>query len=224
MSNGFDARSYLLIVMLSLAMGCTAESEDPPKNETRGVEAHRSAFKDAIGDFDSATDAAKSSLETGKQSLLDFKSAVAEAKNRRPAFAAVHDAWEEVGRKTDDLEARFLQLVQSADSFFESVEEQASTIVSEKLRETTLEQVKSSKSAYLERMKSTKSSIEEISTAKIQVDDTMKALEIRFALEVVDEEIQRVFDEIDGMILSVMSDLEALKIESERIANGEIEK
>ena len=177
----------------------------------------KSAFAGIIGNFETESSELETVLEDGKESLLNFKTAIQEARDKDAEFNKVYTSWDSVAAKTVRLQARFHQLVQGADDFYKVVRERAGSISDERLRNESLAFIQKSELAYAEQLKKTKEAIAQVDGMKTKVDDTMKALEIRFAVDVIDQRLGEMFAEIDGMIESVLSALKELEEESKQV-------
>lgn len=177
----------------------------------------KSAFAHIIGDFEKESGALESVLENGKESLLSFKSAIQEARDKDAEFNKVYTHWNAVEQKTIQLQARFRQLVNGANDFYTVVRERANSITDEKLRSESLVFIQKSELAYAAQLAKTKGAIAQVDGMKVKVDDTMKALEIRFAVEVIDQRLGEMFTEIDSMIESVLTALKELEAESKEV-------
>lgn len=177
----------------------------------------KTAFAGIIDDFQTESQSLEKVLENGKSALLDFKSAIQEARDKDAEFNKVYSNWESVEKKVIHLRARFKQLVGGAESFYAAVEERAASIQDEKLRTESLAFIQKSQLAYAEQLKKTQAAIAQVDGMKVKVDDTMKALEIRFAVDVIDQRLGEMFAEIDAMIESVLSALKELEIESKEV-------
>jgi len=177
----------------------------------------KSAFAGIIGNFEQESGALESVLETGKESLLSFKSAIQEARDKDAEFNKVYTHWDAVEQKTIHLQARFRQLVQGAEDFYKIVRERANSISDEKLRSESIAFIQKSELAYAAQLEKTKGAIAQVDGMKVKVDDTMKALEIRFAVDVIDQRLGEMFAEIDSMIESVLAALKELEAESKEV-------
>lgn len=177
----------------------------------------KTAFAGIIDDFQTESQSLEKVLENGKSALLDFKSAIQEARDKDAEFNKVYANWESVEKKVIHLRARFKQLVGGAESFYAAVGERAASIQDEKLRTESLAFIQKSQLAYAEQLKKTQVAIAQVDGMKVKVDDTMKALEIRFAVDVIDQRLGEMFAEIDAMIESVLSALKELEVESKEV-------
>lgn len=180
----------------------------------------RETFSKVIGGFEDASEDLSEAFEDGRTSLLDFREAVLEAREKDPDFGRVYSKWEDVGEKIQDIKQQFEELVTGADSFYLSAEAHASSIGDEQLRTETLAAIQQSKDKYLERLAATKADIEPLGAMKDTVDDTMKALEVRFAIEVVDERIAEMLDKVSTMAKEAVESLKALQAESQSVLEG----
>lgn len=190
---------------------------DTAENSVTRLRQEKTAFAGIIDDFQTESQSLEKVLETGKSALLDFKSAIQEARDKDAEFNKVYANWESVEKKVIHLRARFKQLVGGAESFYAAVGERAASIQDEKLRTESLAFIQKSQLAYAEQLKKTQVAIAQVDGMKVKVDDTMKALEIRFAVDVIDQRLGEMFAEIDAMIESVLAALKELEIESKEV-------
>ena len=63
----------------------------------------------------------------------------------------------------------------------------------------------------------TKIKINELDTINRKVQDTVTAIEISYSLDILEEELNKTFQEIDRMISSVMAELDKLSKESKAL-------
>lgn len=181
------------------------------------LRAHRTAFAGIIEQFNDDGKTLEASLDGGKESLLSFKEAVQESRDRDSEFNKVYSSWQEVERQSEQLHARFRELVAGAEQFYAVVRERAESIRDDALRGESLAFINKSEQAYAEQLKRTQVAIRQVDAMKVRVDDVMLALEIRFAVEVVDQRLGEIFFEIDSMIESVLGALRALEEESQSV-------
>jgi hypothetical protein len=177
----------------------------------------KSAFAGIIGDFETESGELETVLEKGKDSLLGFKSTIQEARDKDAEFNKVYTNWDSVEQKTVRLRARFHQLVTGAEDFYKVVRERGDSINDEKLRTESLAFIQKSELAYAAQLEKTKAAIAQVNEMKVKVDDTMKALEIRFAVDVIDQRLGEMFAEIDSMIESALKALKELEAESKEV-------
>jgi len=187
------------------------------KETVNKLSQQKSIFAGIIGEFEKESNELETVLESGKSSLIDFKSAIQEARNKDAEFNKVYTNWESVENKVIRMRARFKQLVDGADTFYTVVGERAESIQDEKLRVESLAFIQKSQLAYAEQLKKTQQAIAQVDAMKVKVDDTMKALEIRFAVDVIDKRLGEMFEEIDSMIETVIASLKELEIESKQV-------
>jgi hypothetical protein len=178
---------------------------------------HRSAFAEIIQHFEKDGAQLETTLESGKESLLSFKSAIHAALDRDAEFNKVYASWHAVELKSTLLHNRFKELVNGAEQFYAVIRQRAESINDEGLRTESLAFIDKSEQTYAEHLKNTQAAIALVDGMKVRVDDTMKALEIRFAVEVIDHRLGEIFAEIDTMIESVLSALKALEEESKSV-------
>ena len=177
----------------------------------------KSMFQEVIEDFDEQQNDVTESIDNGKDSLLTFKEAIRQAKNKDAEFAKVYTKWERVKNDVVDLHKKFEGLVKGADSFYTSLEKRAQTIGDEELKNKSYKQLTESKENYTLRLKSTKAKINELDNLYQKVYDIITALEITYSLDILEEKISKAFNEIDRMVESVIPELNALIKESKAL-------
>jgi hypothetical protein len=213
----------LLVLPLILASACD-NSGSPGAiasiAESQALSTARKSFSEIVGGFEESSEELSTALDAGKDSLLSFQSSVNEARERNPDFDAVYVKWGEVERKTGALKKKFEELVAGADAFYVAAEAHASSISDDALKSETLDAIATSRNAYVARLTQTKADIAPLDAMKQKVDDTMKALEIRFAIEVVDERIKEMLEEVSAMVIEAMGSLRALQDESKSVLEG----
>jgi hypothetical protein len=178
---------------------------------------HRSVFAGVIERFDTEGKTLEKHLEAGKQSLLSFQAAIKESRDRDEEFNKVYATWGEVNKSTILLHQRFRELVTGAEQFYAAVRTRAESIHDEVLRTESLTFIEKSEQAYVLQLKDAREAIQQVDSMKVRVDDVMKALEIRFAIETIDQRLGEMFAEIDLMIESVLSALRSLEKESRSV-------
>jgi len=188
-------------------------------SNTNNVKHVRDQFKEVIDDFDEQKQQVAEEFQEGKEVLLDFKEAIKKAKNKDAQFAKVHNKWEEIEKTVKELREKFIELVKTADNFFAVLEEKANSIQDPDLREKTLNELNKSKQKYIERLRITKLKINELDRVNKRVEDIITALEISYSLDILEEQINKTFKEIDMMISSVMKELDELSKESKALLN-----
>lgn len=193
------------------------ETIQPAELGVTQLRQQKTAFAGIISDFGSDSNALEVELESGKEALLGFKSTIQEARDKDAEFNKVYTSWDSVENKTTLLNNRFRQLVTGANDFYTVVRERANSIQDEKLRSESISFIQKSELAYAAQLKKTKTAIAQVNDMKVKVDDTMKALEIRFAVDVIDQRLGEMFAEIDSMIESVLSALKELELESKEV-------
>ncbi len=192
---------------------------EKPLTTNEQLDKQKSEFQELLNSFSSSTIELKTEVEDGKQSLLSFKEAVQKAVERNVEFKKVYKKWADVESKNDFVKTKFEALVKGADEFYKAAESHANTIHDATLKSDAMRQIQTSKEAYIVRLKSTRDKLEEVSKLKIQVDDTMKYLEITQSIKVIEEKIDEAFKDIETLISTLMKELGELKIESQNLLN-----
>lgn len=197
----------------------TREAAEPKEESLtkRTLSRQKEVFGRIIGEFGDESDGLKDVLEEGTHSLENFRSAIREVRDRDAEFDRVYVDWEKVSSNTAVLKKQFEQLVEGAAEFYATAEEHAETIHDETLRTESLDYIHQSQSSYLERLEETKVAIQQVDAMKVAVDDTMKAMEIRFAVDIVDRRIAEMFEQIDQMVDDVLRALNDLEVESQQV-------
>lgn len=194
-----------------------AEEPEVRPSPTRVLSRQREAFAQIIHEFRNESDELKEVLEEGTLSLETFRSAIREARDRDAEFDRVYRDWEQVSANTDALKRQFENLVEGAADFYATAEAHAKTIHKKALRKDSLDYIENSQSSYLKRLNETKLAIQQVDAMKVSVDDTMKALEIRFAVDIVDQRIVEIFEQIDQMVADVLQALNDLEVENQQV-------
>lgn len=192
------------------------DKQTPPETTDQALSREKNEFQDLVTSFSSETIHLKLVINDGRESLVSFKEAVKIAAAKNVEFRKVYDKWTAVDIKNQSVIEMFKRLITGAEDFYKAAEAHANTIHDPALRSEALNQIKASKDAYLIRLKSTKEKLEEVSKLKTKVDDTMKYLEVVQAMKVIEERINIAFEEIDKLLPSLMSELEALNVDSQQ--------
>ncbi len=174
----------------------------------------KSRFGATIDQYDQQRIVVQAQFEQGKQSLLSFKDLVKEAQDKHPEFQKVYSEWRKVEQQIDALDEKLTHLEQMSNQFYNAAKEYAGTINDEQLKTSIIQKLDDSRTRYLARLEQAKISVSSLHQAKIKVDDTMKALEISYSLEIAETQMDEVFTEIDRLVELVMADLEVLSQES----------
>lgn len=177
----------------------------------------RTSFKEVIENYDWQRGKMEKVFEEGKDSLLNFKEAIRAARDKYTEFGKVYSRWEYVEKEIDKLNAKYHELVNGAEEFYKELENRANTITDSQLRLSSLAKLKTHKDKYYIRLRETDEKIQILGGGIVKVNDTVKALEINYTLNVVDETIYQTFQEIDSMITEVMPELEKLTEESKEL-------
>lgn len=211
---------FLVVVLLSFLNPLFAWSQsknERPLTTNDSLANQKDAFQNILTEFNSATIELKGEVEKGKQSLLTFQEAIKVAKERNAEFRKVYTTWQSIEEKNQSVNEKFQELVKGADDFYLAAESHANTIHDTTLKNEAIEQIEKSKKTYIDRLKSTKAKLKEVSALKIKVDDTMKYIEIVQSIKVIEEKIREAFDQIDSLVSSLMQELNQLKLESENL-------
>ena len=209
----------ILIVNLFILMLCGSIMNSCGSSYTSSLQYARTEFEEIIDEFDAQGNEVDDAYKEGKKVLITFNEAIRKAKDKDEQFAIVHNEWEAVGVEVKKLHEKFKQLVETADQFYVVVERKCNSIQGEELREKKLKEFEQNKQRYIHRLKSTKSKIDDLDTINIKVKDTITALEISYSLDVLEQEMNKTFEEIDKMISSVMQELDRLSKESKDLLN-----
>lgn len=190
------------------------EEESPAK---RILSQQREVFAQIIQGFEEESSGLRNVLEEGKESLLSFRENIQQARNQDAEFNAVYTRWEAVEKKTRTLKEEFKKLTDGAADFYATAINHAETIHDKILREDSLQYIGQSRASYLLKLKETQGAIQQVDAMKTAVDDTMKALEIRFAVDTVDQRLTEMFVRIDQMVADVLLALKELEAESQLV-------
>ncbi len=211
-SNKIAFAVFIISVVLLLILG--NGHRGGPNSSMADV---RTSFKEVIENYDEQRGKMKEVFDDGKTSLLNFKEAIRAAKDKYAEFGKVYDRWEYVDKEIAKLKLRYQDLVEGAEKFYSKLEARANSITDADLRTSSLKSLNAHKDKYYIRLRETEDKIELLNGGVVKVSDTVKALEINYTLNVVDETIYQTFQEIDSMISEVMPELEKLTEESKEL-------
>jgi len=204
--------TVIAIVILMAIIGCRS---DDPVDPDKALPKAKSKFKKAIGEFRVQQKKVEEEYKEGKNTLLTFKEAMKTAQDKDAEFAKVYTKWKRIEAEVKQIHEKFAKLVSGADTLYAEYYNTANSIKNDQLRTKTLYSVKVSKDDYTLKIKRRKKSINKLDDANTKVQDTMKALQVHYGLEELEEKVSQTFQEIDTMIESVMKELEELTRESE---------
>lgn len=180
----------------------------------------RSGFDAAVDQFDAQKQVVQQEFEVGQTSLLTFKDAVKQAKDKYPEFQKVYQEWDKINSQVQVLEEKLASLEAMSETFYMAAKDYAQSITDEEKRTDSLNKLEESEKKYSARLATAQQSVAKLREAKTKVDDTMKALEISYSLEVAEEAMDEVFAEIDKLVTQVMGELESLSEESRDLLNS----
>ncbi|MFZ5518731.1 MAG: DUF2959 family protein [Candidatus Zhuqueibacterota bacterium] len=211
-SSKFALTIFGIMILLMIIIGNGDRIES-----TSSMADVRTTFKKVIDNYDWQRSNMEQVFEEGKNSLMNFKEAIRVARDKYAEFGKVYDRWEYVEKEIDKLRVRYDELVKGADEFYSEIETTANSITDPELRSASLRRMQKHRNKYYLRLRDTESKISVLNVGVVKVTDTVKALEINYTLNVVDETIYQTFQEIDTMITEVMPELEKLTAESKEL-------
>ena len=174
-------------------------------------------FKESLSTFDKQKSQVSSEFAETKNLVFSFAGLLKKSKNENIVFGELHDKWEISKEEINELQSKFIELVESADSYFLEAEKHANTINDAKLKNDALYIIKLKKKKYISLLKQSRSSLDRLQLVIIKVKDVMTFLEINYSLKSLDDELEDRFSEIDKMISIVMKDLDVLSLESQEL-------
>lgn len=177
-------------------------------------------FGASIEQFDAQSKTVQQELDSGGQSLLTFKDAIKTATEKYPEFEKVYKEWNKVDAQIKALDDKLNSLDQMSITFYQAAKEYAATITDAELQSGVINKLDSSEGEYRARLEKARQSVARLKEARTKVDDTMKALEISFSLEVAEQKMDAVFAEIDTLVTQVMDELGALSQQSRELLNS----
>jgi hypothetical protein len=148
--------------------------------------------------------------------LLAFQTALKSAIDKDNEFAKVYSRWREIQGRISVLYDKFLGLVDGADRVYTELANRANRITDPDLKTAIQAELQASIERYAARLKVSKTGIDRLRAQATKVTDVMSALEVRFTLKVVEDELGGIFKDIDETVEAVMAQLEALIEESKR--------
>lgn len=189
--------------------GCAPPIE--PKSTLAEI---KQAFQTSILELETEQKKVKTDFKEGRSSLLSFQSALKSAQDKDKEFAKVYNRWSIIQGRITSLYDKFLSLVDGADRVYTELDNRANKIMNIDLRERIKTELQASIERYASRLKLSKSGIDRLRDKATKVTDVMSALEVRFTLKVVEDELGTIFKEIDETVEAVMAQLEVLIEES----------
>jgi len=201
----------VFVVAWSVVAGCSPHLE--PKGTLAEV---KEAFQDSILQLEAEQQAIKTNFKSGRSALLTFQSALKSAVDKDSEFAKVQNKWHEIQDRISVLYDKFLGLVDGADRVYTELDNRTNRITDEEIRTPLQAELQASIERYAARLRVSKAGIDRLRAQATRVTDVMSALEVRFTLKVVEDELGGIFKEIDDTVESVMAQLEVLIQESKR--------
>ncbi len=190
---------------------------------SKGLKGARTRYKEALDKFDTQKEVYSQKLEEGKDTLLTFREAMTAAQDKDAEFAKVYTKWKEIELEVIQVHDKFATLVTCASIFFEELENKANTMTAEHLKAIIVDKIAKSRERYAARIVQCTKGIDRLSVVNVTVNNSMIALEIGFALEVLEAELDRIFQEIDVMIASIIKELNMLSQESKELLEIRLE-
>jgi chromosome segregation ATPase len=174
------------------------------------------AFQDSILELEAEQRTVKTEFGEGRSTLMAFQTALKSAIDKDNEFAKVYNRWREIQGRISVLYDKFLGLVDGADRVYTELANRANRITDPELRTVIQAELRASIERYAARLKVSKTGIDRLRAQATKVTDVMSALEVRFTLKVVEDELGGIFKDIDETVEAVMAQLEALIEESKR--------
>jgi chromosome segregation ATPase len=199
----------IFVTTVIVVAGCSSAPD--PQSTLAEV---KQAFQDSILALEAEQKNVKTNFKEGKSSLLSFQSALKSAQDKDKEFAKVYNRWREIQGRISELYDKFLGLVKGADRVYSELDNRANKIMNPDLRERIRGELQASIERYAGRLKLSKSGIDRLRDQATKVTDVMSALEVRFTLKVVEDELGNIFKDIDETVEAVMAQLEVLIEES----------
>ncbi|KOR29071.1 hypothetical protein TI05_15745 [Achromatium sp. WMS3] len=215
--RAFRTLKYLILssilVWTAMLIGCNEQNPQPPTpmSTLAGV---KQEFQDSILALEAEQRAVKSEFKSGRATLLVFQKALKSAISKDNEFAKVYNRWREIQGRISVLYDKFLGLVDGADRVYTELANRANRIADPDLRATIQAELRASIERYAARLKTSKKGIDRLRAQATKVTDVMSALEVRYTLKVVEDELGSIFKDIDATVEAVMAQLEALIEES----------
>ncbi|KOR30266.1 hypothetical protein TI04_06550 [Achromatium sp. WMS2] len=202
------------IVMALTVLMSSCKDEGPSPRKT--LAAVKAAFQQSILALENEQRKVKTDFKEGRSTLLAFQTALKSAIDKDNEFAKVYNRWREIQGRITVLYDKFLSLVDGADRVYTELDNRANRITDPILRNKIKLELQASISRYAKRLKQSKAGIDRLRAQATQVTDVMSALEVRFTLKVVEDELGNIFKDIDETVEAVMAQLEVLIEESKR--------
>lgn len=201
------------VIVAALLAGCNEPQQPTPMNTLAGV---KRAFQDSILELEAEQRTVKTEFGEGRSTLIAFQTALKSAIDKDNEFAKVYNRWREIQGRISVLYDKFLGLVDGADRVYTELANRANRITDPELRTVIQAELRASIERYAARLKVSKTGIDRLRAQATKVTDVMSALEVRFTLKVVEDELGGIFKDIDETVEAVMAQLEALIEESKR--------
>ena len=147
--------------------------------------------------------------------IFDFKSLLAKSKKENVKFESLNDAWLNSQVEVEDLNIKFISLVESAGLYFQEVRSKANSISDKKIKSSLIEKITINENKYISRLKNTRKGLIQLTVAIKKVKDIIIFLEITSSLSALDEELNSRFSEIDTILDKSMKDFDKLFVESQ---------
>jgi len=151
--------------------------------------------------------------------IFDFKSLLAKSKKENVKFESLYNAWSNSQAEVKDLNIKFINLVESADMYFQEAKIKANSINDEKIKASVVKKIIISENKYINRLKNTRKGLIQLTVAIQKVKDIITFLEITSSLSALDEELNSRFSEIDTILDKSMKDFDKLFVESQGLFN-----
>lgn len=152
--------------------------------------------------------------------IFDFKSLLAKSKKENVKFESLHDAWSNSQAEVEDLNIKFINLVESAGMYFQEARNKANSISDEKIQSSAIKKITINENKYISRLKNTRKGLIQLTVAINKVKDIIIFLEITSSLSALDEELNSRFSEIDTILDNSMKDFDKLFVESQGLLDG----
>lgn len=203
------------VLVLTVLFGCA-----PPPDPKSTLTEVKQAFQDSILELETEQKNVKTDFKEGRSSLLSFQSALKSAQDKDKEFGKVYNKWRDIQGRISALYDKFLNLVDGADRVYTELDNRANKIMNPDLRARIKDELQASIERYASRLKLSRSGIDRLRAQATKVTDVMSALEVRFTLKVVEDELGSIFKDIDETVEAVMAQLEVLIEESKHFPSA----
>lgn len=183
---------------------------------------YKSEFRDNVVDTVEQQKETNTGFNETKNLIFTFASLLHQAKESNVDFKDLHNKWLDTKSEIEDLNTKFRNLVESADSYFYEASQKAKKIDDFKLKKTITHRIVSQEESYTNRLIKTKNSLVELSIAHKKLEDVIIFLEIDYSLKSFDQELNNRFSEIDAITKSVMKDFDLLYKDSQELLSGSL--